>query len=157
MLHAYFCSRDEGVKKHRPEVLKSMKIELQGPQNPFKKRLQSDTASEEAFEPQFYRKIWFFNDFWPPKRSQNPRKIAENAILKNNTFFNRFLLEFSSLWPPKMEPKFNVFRIFIEKADLVKIIVFPEENCYFSGFEPPKIDQISMSKRFRKWHRKKKL
>ena len=91
---------------------------------------------------------------------QNEAKIqknAENAMLKNNAFFNRFLLEFSSLWPPKMDPKFNGFRIFIEKADFAKIIVFPKENCYFSAFELPKINQISMSKRFRKRHRKKRL
>ena len=28
MLLAYLCSLDEGIKKHRPEALKSMKIEL---------------------------------------------------------------------------------------------------------------------------------
>ena len=61
---------------------------------------------------------------------------------KNNTFLNQFLLEFSSLWLPKMEGKFVGFWIFIEKADFVKIIVFPKENCYFSSFEPPKIEQI---------------
>ena len=60
MLHAYLCSVDEGIKKHRPEALKSMKIELRGPQNPLEKQLQSDTASEEAFEPQFDRKIVIF-------------------------------------------------------------------------------------------------
>ena len=105
----------------------------------------------------FIEKLWFFNDFWLPKRSPNPRKKVENAMLKNNASLNRFLLEFSSLWPPKMEWKFNVFWIFIEKADFVKIIVFLKENCYFSGFELPKIDKISMSKCFRKLHRKKRL
>ena len=50
---------------------------------------------------------------------------------KNNTFLNQFLLEFSSLWPPKMEGKFICFWIFIQKTDFVKIIVFPMENCYF--------------------------
>ena len=60
MLHAYFFSLDEGVKKHRPEALKSMEIELRGPQNPLEKQLQSDTASEEAFEFQFFRKIVIF-------------------------------------------------------------------------------------------------
>ena len=65
-------------------------------------------------------------------------------MLKNNTFLNHFLLEFSSPWPPKMETKFNVFRIFIEKADFAKIIVFPKENCYLGGFGPAKVDQISM-------------
>ena len=158
MLHAYLCSVDEGIKKHRPEAFKSMKIELQGLQNPFEKQLQSDTASEEAFEPQIFPKSCdFLMIFWLPKRSPNPRKKVENAMLKNNASLNRFLLEFSSLWPPKMEWKFNVFWIFIEKADFVKIIVFLKENCYFSGFELPKIDKISMSKRFRKWHRKKRL
>ena len=158
MLHAYFCSLDEGVKKPRPEALKSMKIELRGPQNPFEKQLQSDTASEEAFEPQFFRKFviffWFFG-------LQNEAKIQEKMLkmrcLKTMLFLNRFLFKFSSIWPPKMEWKFNVFWIFIEKADFVKIIVFLKENCYFSGFELPKIDKISMSKRFRKWHRKKRL
>ena len=105
----------------------------------------------------FFENLWFLNDFWPPKWSQNPRKNAENAMLKNNVFCNGILLEFSSLWPPKMNPKFNVFRIFIEKADFAKIIAFPKENCYFSALEPPKIDQISMSKNFRKWHRKKRV
>ena len=65
-------------------------------------------------------------------------------MLKNNASLNRFLLEFSSLWPPKMEWKFNVFWIFIEKADFVKIIVFPIENYYVSGFEPSIMNQISM-------------
>ena len=60
MLLAYLCSLDEGIKKHRPEALKSMKIKLQGLQNPFQKQLKSDTASEEAFEPQFFRKIVIF-------------------------------------------------------------------------------------------------
>ena len=145
MLLAYLCSLDEGIKKHRPEALKSMKIKLQGLQNPFQKQLKSDTASEEAFELHFFfEKLWFSNEFWLPKRTQNGRKNIENAMFKNNTFLNQFLLEFSSLWPPKMEGKFVVFWIFIEKADFVKIIVFPIENCYVSGFEPSNMNQISM-------------
>ena len=62
-------------------------------------------------------------------------------MLKNNTFLNQFLLEFSSLWLPKIEGKFVVFWILIEKADFVKIVVFPKGNCYFSGFEFPKLGQ----------------
>ena len=58
MLLAYLCSLDEGIKKRRPEALKSMKIKLQGFQNPFWKQLKSDTASEEAFEPQFVIFLW---------------------------------------------------------------------------------------------------
>ena len=57
-------------------------------------------------------------NFWFPKRTQNRRKNVENAMFKNNTFLNQFLLEFSSLWPPKIEGKFVVFLIFIEKLVL---------------------------------------
>ena len=77
----------------------------------------------------FFENLWFFNDFWLPKRSQNPRKNAENAMLKNNAFCNRILMECSSLWPPKMDPKFNGFRIFIEKL------------WFFNDFKPPKRSQ----------------
>ena len=87
----------------------------------------------------FFENLQFFNGFWPPKWSRNRRKNAENAMLENNVDLNRFLMQFSSLWPPKMEPKFNVFRTYIEDADFAKIIVFLYENCYFSVFEPPKI------------------
>ena len=52
-------------------------------------------------------------------------------MLKNNTFFNHFLLELSSLWLPKIERKFVVFWIFIEKADFVKIIVFLRKMAIF--------------------------
>ena len=57
MLLAYLCSLDEGIKKHHPEALNSMKIKFQGLQNPFEKQLKGDTASEEAFEPQLFRKF----------------------------------------------------------------------------------------------------
>ena len=42
-----------------------------------------------------------------------------------------------------------------ENVDFVKIAVFLWENCYFSGFEPPKYDSKSIAKRARKKHRKK--
>ena len=60
-------------------------------------------------------------------------------MFKNNTFLNRFLLEFSSLWPPKMEGKFNVFGTFIQKADFVKIIVFSNRKLLFVWFWASKI------------------
>ena len=144
MLLAYLCSLDEGIKKHGPEALELMKIKLQGLQNPFQKQLKSDTASEKAFEPQFFQKLWFFNEFLLPKRTQNRRTNVEHAMFKNNTFWNIFFLEFSSLWLPKIERKFVVFWIFVEKPDFVKIIAFPIENCYFSGFELSNMNQISM-------------
>ena len=144
MLLAYLCSLDEGIQKHRPEALKSMKIKLQGLQNPFQKQLKSDTASEEAFEPQFFWKFAIFQWILVSKTDPKSKKNVENAMRKNKTFLNQFLLDFSSLWPPNMERKFVVFWIFIEKADFVKTLVFPMENCYFPGFEPSKLNQISM-------------
>ena len=57
MLLAYPCSLDEGIKKHGTEALKPMKIKQHGLQNPFQKQLKGDTASEKAFDPQFFRKF----------------------------------------------------------------------------------------------------
>ena len=71
MLLAYLCSLDEGIKKHRPEALKSMKIKLQGLQNPFQKQLKSDTASEEAFEPHFLQKFAIF--YWILASKTDPK------------------------------------------------------------------------------------
>ena len=59
-------------------------------------------------------------------------------MLKNNASLNRFLLEFSSLWPPKMEWKFNVFEIFIEKADLWKSLPFQWKIAIFLVLSLPK-------------------
>ena len=80
-----------------------MEIEFRGFQNPFKKQRQSDTAPEKAFEPQFFRKIVIFQGFLDSKTEPKSKKNVENAMLKNNAFLNRFLLEFFSFWPPKME------------------------------------------------------
>ena len=74
MLLAYLCSLDEGIKKHRPEALKSMKIKLQGLQNPFQKQLKSDTASEEAFEPQFFRNFVIFEWILASKTDPKSKK-----------------------------------------------------------------------------------
>ena len=75
-------------------------------------------------------------------------------MLKNNAVFNQFLIEFSSLWPPKMEGKFVVFWIFIAKADFVKIIDFPKENYYFLVLIPQKLTKFRCNF-FRKLHWKK--
>ena len=59
-------------------------------------------------------------------------------MFKNNTFLNHFLLDFSSLWPPKMEGKFIVFGISIQKPDFVKIIIFFQWKiaiCLVSSFQ----------------------
>ena len=80
-----------------------MEIEFRGFQNPFKKQRQSDTAPEKAFEPQFFRKIVIFQGFLDSKTEPKSKKNVENAMLKNNAFLNRFLLDFFSFWFPKME------------------------------------------------------
>ena len=79
----------------------------------------------------------------------------KNRCQKNTCFSTPFFLDLSWFWPPKTEPKSRFFRHFFENVDLVKIIVFPKENCYFSGFEPPKNHEKSMPKRTRKIHRQK--
>ena len=78
-----------------------------------------------------------------------------NRCQKNTWFSTPFFLDFSWFWRPKTTPKSRFFRCFFENGDFVKIIVFLKENCYFSGFEPPKNDPKSMPKRTRKKHRKK--
>ena len=69
----------------------------------------------------------------------------------SNIMFSRFFV----VLPPKTTPNSRIFRCFFDNVDFVKIVVFLKENCYFSGFEPPKIDPKSMQNRTRKKHRKK--
>ena len=90
MLHAYLCPVDERIKKHRPEALKSMKIELRGPQNPFEKQLQSDTASEEAFEPQFSRNFVILHRFL----LQNGSNIEEKTLKMRSFKTTYFRIDF---------------------------------------------------------------
>ena len=94
----------------------------------------------------FFENLQFLDDFWSPKWSQNRRKSAQSIMSKKNIFLNIIFIEFSLLWPPKKKPKLSFFRTSIQNADFAKIIVFPQENCYFSGSEPPKIDQNSIDR-----------
>ena len=78
-------------------------------------------------------------------------KSRKSGLKKSLVFGIHFLIDFYGffkdfrvIWEGlggHFSMKFGSHR---ENVDFVKIIVFPEENCYFSGFEPPKIDQISM-------------
>ena len=69
----------------------------------------------------------------------------------SNIMFSRFFV----VLPPKTIPNSRIFRCFFDNVDFVKIVGFLKENCYFPGFEPPKIDPKSMQNRTRKKHRKK--
>ena len=69
----------------------------------------------------------------------------------SNIMFSRFFV----VLPPKTTPNSMIFPCFFDNVDFVKIVVFLKENCYFSGFEPPKINPKSMQNRTRKKHRKK--
>ena len=82
---------------------------------------------------------------------QNAPKIREKTLqircFKTTRFWIRILNGFSTFWPLKTKAKSSNLRIFIENTDFVKIIVFPKENHYFSGWEPRKIYQNWMLKR----------
>ena len=125
MLHAYFCSPDKAIKKHRLEALKSMEIEFRGFQNPFKKQRQSDTAPEKAFEPQFFRKIVIFQGFLDSKTEPKSKKKCWKCDAQKQCFFESIFIGIFFVLASENGMKFHCFGIFIEKADFVKIIVFP--------------------------------
>ena len=60
-------------------------------------------------------------------------------MLKTSIIFNRFLIEFSSLFPLKMEPTSHIFRTFVENVNFVKIVLPSRRELDFQGFGPPKI------------------
>ena len=157
MLHAYFCSPDKAIKKHRLEVLKSMEIELRGFQNPFKKQLQSDTAPEKAFEPQFFRKFVIFRWFLGSKTEPKSKKKCWKCDAQKQCFLKSIFIGIFFVLASENGMKFHCFLDLYRKSWFCENHCFSVGSCYFSGFEPPKIDQISMSKRFRKRHRKKRL
>ena len=93
MFHACFCKCDAGSKKRSLEARKSTKIELQEPQNPSKKQLKSDSASEAASEPQFFRNFVILHRFLASKMgAKSKKKHLKRKALKQHIFesiFNR--------------------------------------------------------------------
>ena len=67
----------------------------------------------------------------------------------------RFGLPFGRSNRVKLGPGCILNCSFFENVDFVKIVVFLKEICYFSRFEPRKIDPKLMQNRTRKKHRKK--
>ena len=127
MLHAYLCSVDEGVKKHRPEALKSMKIELRGLQHPFKKQLQSDTASEEAFEPQFYRKSVIFQWFLVSKTKPKSKKNCWKCDAKKQYIFQSIFIGIFFALASENGAKIQCF------SDLYRKNWFCKNHCFSWG------------------------
>ena len=105
----------------------------------------------------FLENCKFHIDFWTPTWTQNRRKNVQNAMLKNNISFNRSLLEFSSLFPLKIELTSHTFRIFIESDNFVKIVLPSRRELDFQGFGPAKIRKKRCKNKFKKIIEKKML
>ena len=137
MLHAYFCSPDKAIKKHRLEVLKSMEIELRGLQNPFEKQLQSDTAPEKAFEPQFFRKIVIFRWFLDSKTKPKSKKKCWKCDAQKQCFFESIFIG----WRFGLR-KWNEISLFFEflseKPILWKSLFFHRKIAIFLVLSFPK-------------------
>ena len=87
MIHACFCKCDAGSKKRSLEARKSTKTELQEPQNPSKKQLKSDSASEAASEPQFIRNFVILQRFLASKMgAKSKKKRLKCEALKQHIF-----------------------------------------------------------------------
>ena len=104
----------------------------------------------------------FFFDFLTapglPKSSQNLKKSQKNtkkSMLKKDTFFNTIFSRFFAVLASENDSKIEDFSMLFRKPRFCKNRFFLKENCYFSGFEPPKIYEKSMPNHTRKKHRKK--
>ena len=157
MLHAYLCSVDEGIKKHRPEALKSMKIELRGLQNPVEKQLQSDTASERAFEPQFFRKIVIFQWFLASKTEPESKKKGWKCDAKKQCIFKSIFFRIFFALASENGVNFQCFFDLYRKSWFCKNHCFSQRKLLFFWFWASKNRPNFDIKSFRKWHRKKRL
>ena len=72
-----------------------------------------------------------------PKLKKKPLKFD---IGKQHIFEDDFESNFRCFGIQKSSQNRAFVRVFIENADLAKMIVFPEQNYYFSSLELPKID-----------------
>ena len=100
MIHACFCKCDAGSKKRSLEARKSSEIELQEPQNPYKKQLKNDSASEAASEPQFFGNFVILHRFLDSKmEAKSKKKRLKCEALKKHIFesiFNRIFFASAS-------------------------------------------------------------
>ena len=91
---------------------------------------------------------------WEPKSNQNRKK----SMLKKDMFWDKFFLGFfwifhgsGTLETIHFSTKFGYK---MENLNFVKNVDFPEQNCYFSGFGPSKINKKSKKKLIQKWSQK---
>ena len=93
---------------------KSIKIELQGLQHPSKKQLSNSSASEDAFEPPFFRKIVTFERFLDPQiEPKSIKKCSKIRFEKNiflKTIFYRIFVDLASENASKINRFFNIFQ-----------------------------------------------
>ena len=127
MLHAYFCSPDKAMKKHRLEALKSMEIELRGFQNPLNKQLQTDTAPEKAFEFQFFRKIVIFQWFLESKTEPKSKKKCWKCDAQKQCFLKSIFIGFFFVLASENGVKIWCFSDFYRKS------WFRKNHCFFKG------------------------
>ena len=91
-----------GIEKKTEITPKSVEIELQDLQNPFKKQLESNSASETAFEPPFFRKnIDFLMIFGTQNGAENGEKLFKIRCSKKACFRTRFSQIFDRFRLPK--------------------------------------------------------
>ena len=57
-----------------------------------------------------------------PKSLKSAKKRIKKSTLKKTCFSTTLFLDFSSLWPSKINPKSSCFRIFFENVDFAKIL-----------------------------------
>ena len=76
------------------------------------------------------------------RRAQRPlggwKKIADSHVdsyfcfeMRFFSILERFWSDFGRFLEAKMDVKIDFFGGFSENVDFLKIVVFPEENCYF--------------------------
>ena len=77
------------------------------------------------------------------------KKIADSKVdsyfCVQTRFFvilDGFGIDFGRFWEAKNGCKNRFLGSFSENVDFVKIVVFPKENCYFSGFGLTKTAKI---------------
>ena len=135
---------------------KSIKIELQGLQNPSKKQLSSSSASEEGFEPPpFFRKIVIFERFLGPQiEPKSMKKCSKIRFEKNiflKTIFYRIFVDLASENASKINHFFNIF----QKRRFCKNCAPVEPGAQFLGFGASKKLPKNVSKRHSKTTSKK--